>query len=597
MNLIQVQEHLKDMPMRAIMEYANGKNPQVPPYLALGELNRRKQMEQSARTGTPPEGTVKDKLEKELTGQATDLMQAGAARQAQSNEQLQQSLMGQPQPVPEGTPQPPQPEEEMPEMPQPQQMAAGGLTGLPTGDMFKFASGGGVVAFANGDVVEDKAKEELARAQLKGDREAVADIISKMGAAGYDVATLIPRGLAGALDTAVIRPARAVSGKEIPYLGSMIDTSTATPAMDELRRGQQSRAPNVPTSPNDQSAAETARLLRQNAGASGIASVATPPAPPMPPMAGPAGGGIPAAIGMPKAPTFEKPDANAYDTKLAAFKAANPGMAGSEFQKLLDKIAQQDEADRARFITQEKGRTRADFWQALIDAGESTRGQKGLGALLGGFGRSAGASQAKADERENAQIKMRRDQEMGMAKMRAELEAARRAEARGDFEAAFKHKQDAEKIGRDLQQTEFANKMDMAKLQEQARGNSIQAATAARSPQIIQVAQEIMRQNQGMTFNEASDRAAALIAGGQYQSAAQRQAKAVADALAEKTKMIDQQLSIIKPGSAEEKTLTTQRNKIIERFMADQRLLTGKSGTQDVNTPSPGFGTFKPVNS
>ncbi len=58
MNLIQVQEHLKDMPMRAIMEYANGKNPQVPPYLALGELNRRKQMEQSARTGTPPEGTA-----------------------------------------------------------------------------------------------------------------------------------------------------------------------------------------------------------------------------------------------------------------------------------------------------------------------------------------------------------------------------------------------------------------------------------------------------------------------------------------------------------------------------------------------------------
>ena len=92
------------------------------------------------------------------------------------------------------------------------------------------------------------------------------------------------------------------------------------------------------------------------------------------------------------------------------------------------------------------------------------------------------------------------------------------------------------------------------------------------------------------------ERAASYMASGQYQSSAQRHAKAVADALAEKTKMIDQQLSIIKPGSAEEKTLTTQRNKIIERFMADQRLLTGKSGTQDVNTPSPGFGTFKPVN-
>lgn len=589
MNLIQVQEHLKDMPMRAVMEYANGKNPQVPPYLALGELNRRKQMEQSARTGTPPEGTVKDKLEKELTGQAADLMQAGAAKQAQSNQQLQQSLMGQPQPVPEGTPQPPQPEEEMP------QMAGGGLTALPVGDMFKFAGGGGVVAFADGDLVEDKAKEELARAQLKGDREAVSDIVDKMKAAGYDVATLLPRGLAGAIDTALIRPARAVSGKEIPYLGSVIDTSTATPAMDELMRGQQSRAPNVVSSPDDQSAAETARLRRQNAGASGIASVAAPPAPPMPAPA--AGAGLPAAIGIPKAPTFEKPDPEAYDKKLAAFKAANPGLAGSEFQKLLDKIAQQDEADRARFLTQEKGRTRADFWQALIDAGESTRGQKGLGALLGGFGRSAGASQAKADERADAQAKMRRDQELGMAKMRAELEAARRAEARGDFEAAFKHKQDAEKIGRDLQQTEFSNKMDMAKLAEQGRGNSIQAATANRLPQLVQVAEDIQRKNPQMSPNEAMERAAALIAGGQYQTAAQRQAKAVSEALAEKTKMIDLQLSTVKPGSSEEKTLNAQRNKVIERFMADQKLLTGKSGTQDVNTPSPGFGTFKPVNS
>ena len=39
MNLIQIQEHLKDMPTQAIMAYANGQNPQVPPYMALGEMN------------------------------------------------------------------------------------------------------------------------------------------------------------------------------------------------------------------------------------------------------------------------------------------------------------------------------------------------------------------------------------------------------------------------------------------------------------------------------------------------------------------------------------------------------------------------------
>jgi hypothetical protein len=272
-------------------------------------------------------------------------------------------------------------------------------------------------------------------------------------------------------------------------------------------------------------------------------------------------------------------------------------LAGSEFQKLLDKIAQQDEADRARFVTQEKARTRADFWKSLIDAGESTRGQKGIGALLGGFGRSAGASEAAAAERADAQAKMRRDQELGMAKIRAELESARRAEARGDFEAAFKHKQDADKIARDLEQTEFSNKMDMAKLREQARGNTIQASTAARLPQLVQVAEDIQRKNPQMSPNEAMERAASYLASGQYQTAAQRQAKAISDALAERTKMIDMQLTMTKPGSAEEKALNEQRKKVIERFTADQKLLTGKSGTQDVNTPSTGFSAYTTVNS
>ena len=573
------------------MGYANGTNPDVPPYLALAELNRRKRMDQAAKTGTPPEGTVKDKLEKELTGQATDLMQAGAARQAQSNEQLQQSLMGQPQPVPEGTPQPPQQEEEMPEMPQ---MAAGGLTTLPTNDMFKFAGGGGVVAFANGDVVVDQAEQAAREAKESLRRYGLMQ--RRQDPEGYAAAQQADAAAQAAYQNAKSQYEQQMGRSDLNRAAFNLRDVGAL--KDQMGLGAQTASkPSARITPtysaDDQSAAETARLARQNASIpAGIASVATPP---MPPVAAP-GGGIPASIRMPGAPSFTAPDKEAYSKELAAFKQANPGMAGAGFEALLNKMAQQDEADRGRVSEQEKGRTRSDFFQALIAAGEATRGQKGLGALLGGFGKSAGAAEAAAFERADAQAKMRREQEMGMAKMRAELEAARRAEARGDFEAAFKHKQDAEKIGLDLKQKEFSNQMDIAKLQEQARGNSIQVATANRSPQIIQVAQEIQRQNPHMSFNEASDRAAALIAGGQYQSAAQRQAKAVADALAEKTKMIDQQLSIIKPGSAEEKTLTTQRNKIIERFMADQRLLTGKSGTQDVNTPSPGFGTFKPVN-
>jgi hypothetical protein len=543
MNLLQIQDDLKDQTMQVVMGYANGTNPDVPPYLALAELNRRKRMEQASKTGTPPDGTVKDKLEKELTGQAADLMQAGAAKQAQSNQQLQQGLMAQPQPVPEGTPQPPPQEEEMPEMAQQMpQMAAGGLTSLPTNDMFRFAGGGGVVAFAAGDAVVDefsaanpeffnqqleqnKIKNEE-RQRLKSQQELV-EKIKFLETAAPEVAERLKRERASELPQAAA-PAKAQQG--IAY-----DPATATRRSD-FAQGQ-----------------------------------------PAPAAAAPSGGGIPASIKMPGAPSFTAPDKEAYSKELAAFKQANPGVAGSEFQKLLDKIAKQDEDDRARFVTQEKGRTRADFWKSLIDAGEATRGQKGIGALLGGFGKSAGASEAAAADRADAQAKLRRDQEMGMAKMRAELEAARRAEARGDFEAAFKHKQDAEKIGLELEQKKFSNEMDIAKLREQARGNSIQAAGQNRLPQLVQVAEDIQRKNPQMSPNEAMERAASYLASGQYQSAAQRDKAATSKALNERTQFLDQMMQNTDPNSSKYKEYQKQRDLVIQQFLQDQAVLGGKA--------------------
>jgi len=545
MNLIQIQEHLKDMPMRAIMEYANGKSTQVPPYLALGELNRRKQMSQQATQ--PPQGTVKDKIEQEVTGGQPNPMQAAAQGMPQAMPQTM------PQAAPQGQPAAPEQAQPMP------QMAGGGLTALPVGDMFKFASGGGVVAFAEGDVVVDE----------------------------FSAAN--PESYAGQLELNKVRneeSQRKQSQKELLERIKFLETA-APEVAERLKRERASELPKA------ESAAVKVADKVADKTAQGVASLDKPaPVAPPPP---PAGGGIPAAIGMPKSPTFEKPDANAYDTKLAAFKQANPGMAGSEFQKLLDKIAQQDEADRARFMTQEKGRTRADFWQALIDAGESTRGQKGLGALLGGFGRSAGASQAKADERADAQAKMRRDQELGMAKMRAELESARRAEARGDFEAAFKHRQDADKIARDLQQTEFSNKMEAAKLAEQARGNTIQAAAANRTPALIQLAQEIQRQNQntGMTFNEALERASVAQQGAQYQNAEARKNAAIDKAYQEERPHDPKYISIMAKTPEERQKMLKENEDAYNRVRA--RFGVTPTGEQtDPNAPSPGFGQARP---
>ena len=120
-----------------------------------------------------------------------------------------------------------------------------GVASLPVGEM-DFA-GGGILAFAEGgsprNATDGRGKPLDARAQAllqqaEGDREGFMEVVKKLGAAGYDIATLLPRGAAGAIDSTLIRGARAVTGLDIPYLGSVIDTDSMTPMMDEVRRGQ-----------------------------------------------------------------------------------------------------------------------------------------------------------------------------------------------------------------------------------------------------------------------------------------------------------------------------------------------------------------------
>jgi len=120
-----------------------------------------------------------------------------------------------------------------------------GVASLPVGEM-DFA-GGGILAFAEGgsprNATDGRGKPLDARAQAllqqaEGDREGFIEVVKKLGAAGYDIATLLPRGAAGAIDSTLIRGARAVTGLDIPYLGSVIDTDSMTPMMDEVRRGQ-----------------------------------------------------------------------------------------------------------------------------------------------------------------------------------------------------------------------------------------------------------------------------------------------------------------------------------------------------------------------
>jgi hypothetical protein len=144
MNLVQINERLKGLPMQVIQQYANGMNPEVPPYLALGELQRRelsqKQMATAQGAQQGPQPSVKEQVE-----QKAGLM---ALQQMQQQQMAQQQAQPRgPMPAPEGVPQP----EQQPQAPQPQaMMARGGLAGIPVRrDMFEYA-GGGIIAFQSG---------------------------------------------------------------------------------------------------------------------------------------------------------------------------------------------------------------------------------------------------------------------------------------------------------------------------------------------------------------------------------------------------------------------------------------------------------------
>ena len=163
MNLIQIQEHLKDLPAQVIQSYANGANPEVPPYMALAEMQRRQTMEQRAsqqqQAQQGPMPTVKEQIE-----QSAGL--AGLqAKQAQQAQQQQQGPQG--GPIPGGIPQPQQqpqssPEQQgigAPQQPQPtQQMAEGGMATAAQGienlqppeGMFEY-SDGGILGFAGNE--------------------------------------------------------------------------------------------------------------------------------------------------------------------------------------------------------------------------------------------------------------------------------------------------------------------------------------------------------------------------------------------------------------------------------------------------------------
>ena len=155
MNLIQIQDQLKSLPndprtMQALTAYANGANPAVPPYLALGELNRRKQLIEKAQmqqASQPPQGTVKDQVE-----QQAGIMALQAGRQQQAMQNAVRMGAAAPQGIPANIPQP----EAQPEV----QAARGGLMSLLADRArARHMNSGGIVALAPAGSVDEAVED------------------------------------------------------------------------------------------------------------------------------------------------------------------------------------------------------------------------------------------------------------------------------------------------------------------------------------------------------------------------------------------------------------------------------------------------------
>jgi hypothetical protein len=326
MNLIQIQEHLKDLPTQVIMSYANGQNPEVPPYMALGELNRRKTSEQ--RKAEPPTQSVKEKLESEVgapQGVAQGMPPGIPQAAPQGIAQLPGAQMA-PQGMPQGMPQ------------QAPGMAGGGLTELPVrNDMFNYAPGGIVAFGGGGEADEETAGEAEARAAMEGQ--------------GPPIAATAPSGLESLKAPAIAAIAKAVKG----------ETDEPVPTDPEVIRQE---------------------ILKKN-------------------------------------------------PELAKLVNTIPG---SQLAILSEKLAAQNEAGKAQFKESQKRMGLGALGDALIAAGEATRGQKGIGAAFAGFGKSYSNYTAEDIKRQQAQQALERQQMIEVGKLDADIETLKQAYAKAQIE-------------------------------------------------------------------------------------------------------------------------------------------------------------------
>lgn len=415
MNLIKIQEELKGFPTQTIMSYANGANPEVPPYMALAELSRRKTMEQ--RRAEPPTQSVKEKLESEIENPQ------GIAQLPEAGTQPAPPPQGVPQRPPQGPPGMPPgmpqgaPQGMPPGMPsRPPGMAAGGITRIPTrSDMFHYAPGG-IVAFAGDDQSLVQSNEN----QERGDRYP-------------PVAAAVPQDLQGIAPLAAQQLRDELLGKFTP---------PAVQSKEDIRQAMIDKA-------TAEGNTDKVKMLSQ--------------------------------------------------------------VPGEALIPLVKQLNEQNEGQRAGFKEGQGRVGLAALSNALIAAGEATRGQKGAGFLaggadaLGGFGKSYNAYTAEDVKRLEAQKAVERAQSIEVATLQSKVDDLRAAHANGTIQ--------------DQQEAQKALKEQAYKMQEMKMG----AADKILAQALAQAQAETTKSHYAATEAQARE---ALAATKSHYAATERQGAA-----------------------------------------------------------------------
>ena len=193
---------------------------------------------------------------------------------------------------------------------------------------------------------------------------------------------------------------------------------------------------------------------------------------------------------------------------------------GSELAALAAKLRAQNEASKAQFQEGQGRMGLAGLANALIAAGEATRGHKGLGfgEAMGGFGKSYGKFTEEDVKRQQAQQALERQQEVEVGKLDADIETLRQGYAKAKIEgrtedAAAFEKALADRVARRQSLQVSSSKEVLSQLLEKQKADTLSKHYKAQEGQSAAQLEELKRQHEAQRNNwakEASNRAEQL---------------------------------------------------------------------------------------